>query len=137
MPLKFHFEKEKSSIFGKVYRPVAPIGFWSKKIKNWVEALTVVDTGADYTLLPRHTAENLGIDLKKDCQIFETTGVGGVQKVYLLRSWRVKLGKWEKRAPVGFLSSDNVPPLLGRQGFLEDFKVVFEKHTVSFSRSRK
>lgn len=133
MALKFPFEEEKSSIFGKVYRPVAPVYFWSEKIKNWVEILTVVDTGADYTLLPRHMADSLGVDLKNDCQKLETAGVGGTQRVYLLRSWKIKLGKWEKRAPVGFLDSDNVPPLLGRQDLLEDFRVVFEKHQVSFS----
>jgi len=137
MPLKFPFGEEKSTIFGKVYRPVAPVYFWSKKIKGWVGILTVVDTGADYTLLPRHMADSLGVDLKKDCQKFETTGVGGSETVYLLRSWKVKLGTWEKNIPVGFLDSDTVPPLLGRQDFLEDLKVVFEKHEVSFSKSRE
>ena len=99
--------------------------------------MTVVDTGADYTLSPRHMADSLGVDLKKDCQKFETTGVGGSETVYLLRSWKVKLGTWEKNIPVGFLDSDTVPPLLGRQDFLEDLKVVFEKHEVSFSKSRE
>ena len=30
----------------------------------------IVDTGADYTLLPRFLAEDLKIDLEKDCKVF-------------------------------------------------------------------
>lgn len=40
----------------------------------------IVDTGADYTLLPRFMAEKLGINLEKDCKDFTTFGVGGGRK---------------------------------------------------------
>lgn len=128
---------ENSPIFGKVYRLVALMCFWSKKIEGWVEILGIVDTGADYTLLPCHMAKNLGVNFKKDCQKFATTGIGGTQNVYLVRYWKVKLGKWEKTIPVGFLDSDTIPPLLGRQEFLEDFQIVFENHAVNFNQPRK
>jgi hypothetical protein len=39
---------------------------------------------------------------------------------------------WKKgliaRIPVGFLGRSDISPLLGRLGFLETFRVVFEKH---------
>ena len=42
----------------------------------------IVDTGADYTLLPRFLAPVLGIDLNKDCQKLKTSGVGGEERVF-------------------------------------------------------
>ncbi len=137
MKIKFPFEIKTSGIFGPVSRPVAKVDFWSKFSNNWVEILMLVDTGADYTLLPKFYAESLGINLEKDCNAYSTFGIGGSETVYILKRTKVKLGKLEFKIPVGFLERDNIPPLLGRQNFLEDFKVVFFKHTTSFSDFQK
>lgn len=137
MKIKFPFEIKSSGIFGPVSRPVAKIDFWSKLSNNWVEILMLVDTGADYTLLPKFYAEDLGINLEKDCKSYSTFGIGGTETVYVLKGIKVKLGKWEFKIPIGFLERDNIPPLLGRQNFLEDFKVVLFKHTTSFSDFQK
>lgn len=95
----------------------------------------IVDTGADYTILPRFYAYDLGINLHKDCMAYQTFGIGGSEKVYLLKNAKVKLGRWERFVPVGFLNRDDIPPLMGRQEFLEIFKVTFINHsTVFFSR---
>jgi len=76
----------------------------------------------------------LKINLKKECQLFKTAGIGGEEKVYLKKDLNVKIGNWERTVPVGFLDKDNIPPLLGRQGFLETFEVLFSSnHTVNFS----
>ena len=113
---------------------MAEVLFWSKIDKYWLSVQMVIDTGADYSLLPKFMAEKLGISLKKDCRIFHTRGVGGAEKVYFLPKTKVKLGHWERIIPVGFLDKDNIPPLLGRQKFLETFEVLFSpNHTVSFS----
>ncbi|KKS20640.1 MAG: hypothetical protein UU81_C0019G0015 [Microgenomates group bacterium GW2011_GWC1_41_8] len=40
----------------------------------------------------------------------------------------------ELTIPVGFLDSDDVPPLLGRHGFMEIFKTCFDNHMVYFSK---
>ena len=130
--LKFPFEKRPSSIFGQVFRPIAKVNFWSNKIKRWVEIIMIVDTGADYTLLPRFYALDLGINLRKDCIPYSTTGVGGAEKVHIFKKAKVKLGKWGRVIPIGFLDRDDIPPLLGRQDFLENFKVVFYKHITYF-----
>lgn len=132
LTLKFPFEKRSSSIFGQVFRPIAKVSFWSSKIKRWVEIIMIVDTGADYTLLPRFYALDLGIHLRKDCIPYSTTGIGGTEKVYIFKKAKVKLGKFERIIPLGFLNRDNIPPLLGRQDFLQTFKVVFYKHITYF-----
>ena len=98
----------------------------------------IVDTGADYTLLPRFMADKLGIDLENDCKVFTTYGVGGGERVYFLPKIKVKLGEWERTIPVGFLERNEVPPLLGRHLFLETFESLFSSnHTVSFSSNKK
>ena len=130
--LGFAFEKHPSAIFGSIYRPVAKVNFWSYKFNQWLEIILIVDTGADYTLLPKFYSVDLGIDLKKDCTAYITHGVGGAEKVYMLKNAKVKLGKWETKIPLGFLDHDNIPPLLGRQRFLEVLKVSFHRHITCF-----
>ena len=134
MALTFPFEKKPSSIFKEVFRPVVQVFLYSEVKKIWYEIWMIVDTGADYTLLPKYFAERLKIDLKKECRLFKTAGIGGEEKVYLKENLKVKIGNWERFVPVGFLDKENIPPLLGRQGFLETFEVLFSSnHTVNFS----
>ena len=134
MVLKFPFKKEQSSILGTIYRPIARIIFWSKREKNWLAVRMIVDTGADYTLLPRFMAERLGVNLEKDCKVFNTYGIGGGERVYFLPKIKVKLGDWKRIIPIGFLERNEIPPLMGRHLFLETFETLFSSnHTVSFS----
>ena len=133
MEVKFPFEVKRSGIFGQTARPVARVDFWSQLTKDWVEIIMLVDSGADYTLLPRFYALDLGVNLEKDCRPYSTFGIGGAETVYIFQKEKVKLGKWQFAIPVGFLERDNIPPLLGREKFLEKFKVVFCQHTTSFS----
>ncbi len=134
MALKFPFRVEKSSILGLIHRPIAQVFFWSNKQKEWTEVWMIIDTGADYTLLPRFMAQELKVDLEKDCKIFSTYGVGGKERVYFLPKIKVKLGNWERMIPVGFLERNEIPPLMGRHLFLENFETLFSSnHTVSFS----
>lgn len=134
MALKFPFKQEKSPILGLIYRPLAKVLFWSKIQGNWIGVRMIVDTGADYTLLPRFMAEKLGINLEKECKAFMTFGVGGGERVYFLPKIKAKLGTWERIIPIGFLERNEIPPLMGRHLFLETFGTFFSSnHTVSFS----
>jgi len=138
MALKFAFKKEKSPILGIIYRPITQVFFWSEKDKYWSEIWMIVDTGADYTLLPRYLANDLGINLKKDCRTFLTKGIGGNEKVYFLPKIKVKLGKWKRIIPIGFLDRNEIPPLMGRHLFLETFETLFSSdHIISFSQKKR
>ena len=132
--MKFPFRIVKSTILGNIYRPVAQIFLLSKKLNQWTEIWMIVDTGADYSLLPRFMADKLGINLEKECKIFSTYGVGGQERVYFLPKIRAKLGNWEGIIPIGFLERNEIPPLMGRHKFFEIFETHFSsKHFVSFS----
>lgn len=130
MQVRFPFEEQKTQIFGVVRRPVADVLFWSKDLSDWFPVKMVVDTGADYTILPKWVAAKLGVNVKKDCRKFTTIGVGGRQNVYVVSGgWKVKLGEWEKIITLGFLGGNNIPPLLGRINCLELLKVTLENFT--------
>lgn len=133
MAVSFPFKEEKSSIFGVISRPIAEVLFKNIREDVWQPVTMIVDTGADYTLLPKFFASTLSINLMRDCRLITTQGVGGSSKVYLLkRPLQVRIGAFERRVPVGFLSNDYIPPLLGRHEFFETFRVVFDKFSVVF-----
>lgn len=87
----------------------------------------IIDTGADYCLFPKRYADIFGIDIQKDCEPEKTLGVGGAETVYQYKGLPMKIGNWQKNVPVGFLEKDNVPPLLGRLGCIELFRLIFEE----------
>lgn len=134
MALTFPFDKVYSPILGVIYRPIARVQFFSRTKKRWYGIWMVVDTGADYTILPKEYSSRFGIDLEKDCRIFKTSGIGGEEKVYFLNRIKIKLGNWEKDIPVGFLNRNEIPPLLGRHKFLETFETTFSSnHILTFT----
>lgn len=134
MDLTFKYDKDTSPILGIIQRPIAQVFFYSQKKGHWFEAWMIVDTGADYTLLPKYFSKALDIDLKKDCRAFSTVGIGGAEKVYFLKKIRAKLGPWEREIPVGFLDRDEIPPLMGRHLFLETFESLFSSnHILTFT----
>lgn len=136
MDVKFPFENVGKSFFGPIFRPVAKVSLKSIKINVWAETWMVVDTGADFTILPRYLTADLGISLEDDCVKDTTFGVGGQQSIYLCKKKiKAKLGEIERDIPVAFFDTNEVPALLGRLGFLETFDTEFLKsHVVVFRK---
>jgi predicted aspartyl protease len=131
--VKAPFKKIALSYLGRIFRPYVLVFLTSTKTDEWFPAEMVVDSGADYTLLPKRYAFYLGVDLEKDCKAETTLGVGGSETIYLYKEGiTVKIGKWQKKIPVGFLERDDVPPLLGRLECLEVLKVTFDKKKTIF-----
>lgn len=134
MGVKFQFKKEERCYFGQVFRPVANVSFKTRKSGFWINAWMIIDSGADFSILPKYFSEDLEISLEEDCLKDTTVGVGGEQSIYLLKNKiSVKLGNLARNVPIAFFDSDEIPPLLGRLGFLETFNTEFLKsHTVVF-----
>lgn len=130
--ISFPFQKEVSEIFGIVHRPVAEVAVWSFKRKGWIKIVALVDTGADYTLLPSYFIPILGVDLKRDCHVHSTSGIGGTMNVCVFEKMPLRIGNWQHQIPVGFLKQDNIPPLLGRQECLEKMGVWLYKKRTTF-----
>lgn len=133
MAVKFKFKEEKSGLFRKIRRPVAKVLLKHNKENLWQPVDMLVDTGADYTLLPNYMAHFLGINLLKDCRVIDTRGVGGSSKVYFVKKKvAARLGSYNRMVLLGILQNNSIPPILGRHEFFETFKVTFEKFTVTF-----
>jgi len=87
----------------------------------------IIDSGADYSLLPKRYAAVLGIRLE-ECEEEKTVGIGGVEVVYQYKNLPIKVGSWEQKIPVGFLEREDIPALMGRLGCIEVIKLIFEDH---------
>lgn len=133
MKISFPYESEHSNIFGFIKRPIAQVSFWSKKRKRWFNYTMIVDTGADYSLLPYSASEDLAIDLEREAKVFKTFGIGGSETVYLIKQFKIKIGDGELSIPVGFLGRDDIPPLLGRQACLNRFNLLFSRFITFFT----
>ena len=128
MDVKFPFEYTGKCLFGSIHRPVAKVTLQSLSNNIWVDTWVVVDTGADFTIFPRHLAEKLRISLENDCIKDTTFGVGGEQTIYLCkRKINAKIGTFQREIPLAFFDSNEVPALLGRLGALEAFNTEFLK----------
>lgn len=132
--MKFPFEDNGSHHFGHIFRPIAKVLFESPIIAKSIGIWMIVDTGADFTIIPRHFSEKLRISLETDCIKDRTSGVGGSQTIYLVRSKILaKIGSIERKIPLAFFDTNEVPALMGRLGFLETFDTTFLKsHSVVF-----
>lgn len=124
------FSFRGSSYLGNIYRPYVQLLISSDKIDEWIPIEMIVDTGADYSLFPKRYAGLLGINAEKECFAQTTYGVGGKEGIYLYKKGiKIKVGNWQERIPLGFLSRNDVPPLLGRLKCLEDLTLIMRKHT--------
>ena len=136
MDVSFDFKEEGESFWGKIFRPVAKVTFKSPHTDETVTVWMIVDTGADYTILPRQWAVKLGIDFVKDCWKLETSGIGGEKTSYFLKKRiEVNLGGIKKNVPVAFFDDDQAPALLGRLGFMELFDTTFFKNKKGIFKS--
>jgi hypothetical protein len=129
---QFPFVKVGRGPLGEIFRPYAKVLIFAKKKKMWLPVNMVVDSGADYTLLPRKYALILEVDLGKGCLVETILGVGGSETVYLYRKLLIKIGNWQNEILVGFLERNDIPALLGRLEFMENLRVIFENHRTIF-----
>lgn len=137
MDLRFNYEYTGESFFGGIYRPVAKVAFVSPRVSDKIVSVwMIVDSGADYSILPHHLSEKLRVSFEQDCVTDTTYGVGGQRTVYFLKDRiKVQIGNIQKSVPLAFFDSDEIPPLLGRQGFMETFDVEFLKSRIVVFKS--
>ncbi len=128
----FPYERRASAIFGTVRRPVAHVELYSAVFQRWIAYTMIVDTGADYCVLPASIAWDLGIKLRQ-CEPHTASGIGGQQKVFLHRTVQMRLGSWEFLVPVGFVEREDLPPLLGRYQCLDLFDLRLRTFVTTFS----
>jgi len=134
MNVSFAYDDLGKSIYGHIYRPVVKVKLQSPDSKHQLNVWMIVDTGADYTILPRDYSQKLRISLEKDCTKDTTLGVGGGQIVYFCKNKiHASIGQMARDIPLAFFDNNEVPALMGRLGFLETFNIAFSKnHKTTF-----
>ena len=100
------FDFRGEGYLGKIYRPYIQVLLTSKNIDELIPVEVLIDTGADYTLLPKKYADLLDINLLKECKLDRTYGIGGEEKIYLCKNLiTLKINDFKMIIPAGFLAN--------------------------------
>lgn len=125
---KYECLKRKSEIFGEVRRPLITVRFFSETRNIWIPSYdTLVDSGADVSIIPRY----LGNLLVKDVTDGKKIGIKGIapdsKLVCYLHTLKVIVAGKELNIPVAIADSNKVLAILGRLKGLDIFNVEFQK----------
>ena len=128
MALSFHYKEVKIPGLPLIRRPMIPIVFSHEG--EAFETMELLDSGADFTAFTKEIADVLGLDLSGPRE--KALGVGG--DIETIRSKvNITVSKAHEHysffIPVKVLLTENssMPPLLGREGFFDEFSITFEE----------
>jgi len=85
----------------------------------------LLDTGADFTMLPRYMADDLGISLSQ-CRQIPSFGIEGSALTTYVSTIHVKLAAWDFDLTCLISAKDVTPFILGRMGLFDRFSVTFD-----------
>ncbi len=110
--------------------PFIPI-FVRTEGNKLVRLVALLDSGADTTVLPKGLAKILG--LKEEKEIIETGGIGGKVKVKKSKmQFRISGSRENYPLTIPILvlqdSNEDMPLILGRQGFFENFHITLRQN---------
>ncbi len=114
---------ESETEFGPLVDPtiVLPV----KTLKGYRPFEFILDSGADYTMVPRHMAAKVGVDLAAARKL-RIKGIEGSGVAAGMAQMTVRIGPHDVELPCLFSFGERVPFLLGRMGFFSRFNVTFD-----------
>ncbi len=105
-------------------KPLISVSFLSNLDRRWFNLRYVLaDTGADYTTLPLGVGERLVADIEQGQPVW-ISGVNVTANAFL-HPLHARLGAVEFEVDVAIVTSNDVPPILGRIDALDRFAVTF------------
>lgn len=106
-----------------------------------IEVVALIDSGADISVIPQGLAEFLNLNLTGEKE--KANGIGGEISV-INSSVNVNIKKnrenYTFKMPVQvIIGPDEIPPLLGRRGFFDEFIITFDNKNkkVTLKKSTK
>ena len=125
MTLTFKYKTIKRSDNTETRTPSIPITLIGKSIR--FNTLSLIDSGADISVIPKDVAELLGLDLNKEKD--SAYGIGGrVESIETNINITIEKGheSYNLQMPIKvILGNYDFPILLGREGFFEEFVISF------------
>ncbi len=127
--MKFKYSEYSNPDGSKIYRPIVPIMFRYKS--RFIQTAAIVDSGADFTILPIEIAGILEIKLdQREKMTFHGAGNNSFT-VYpspvdiepILRQSGFRTINWQTKI---YFAESQPGILLGHGGFLERFKVTLD-----------
>ncbi len=98
MEFTFPYRRERSKLFGKIYRPVVPVDLrWENE--EWINQKMYLDSGADVSLIPLKLGDTLGFDMVYD-DIKEMNVIGYSTIPVIIENINIKLCDIEFKARV-------------------------------------
>ena len=119
--------EETQTAFGRLVIP--RIAVEVRTIYGYQAYRFLLDTGADFTMLPRFMAADLGIDISR-CRRLRSIGIEGKAITSYLSTMHIRLTSWEFDLACLISKKDTTPFILGRMG-------VFNRFTIFFDNRRK
>jgi len=125
---KYKFTKRPEPL-NPIYTPSIPVTLAGRK--ESVDAIALLDSGADLSVIPNGLANILGLELSKETE--EVYGIGGSlnSKTAIVQA-TIKNAheKYSFKIPVKVIIDeldDEFPILIGRDGFFENFEITFKE----------
>jgi hypothetical protein len=121
---EYRFARKSSKKFGEVYEPTIPVEIIGPN--KTVEALMVVDSGADISLLPHWVAEIVGLHLNSENRR-DIHGIGDESIPYILDTVRMRIADSEITPRIAWALGEEVPFVLGRLDVFKEFSIEFRE----------
>lgn len=117
---------DKKTNLGNVPDVEIPVSLLTKN--GYQSVIFLLDTGADFTMLPKHVAEWLGIDLTS-CPQHRSYGIEGSKGV---RVWvtkiHIKICTHELEIRCLFSENEACPYIIGRADIFSHFSILFDNN---------
>lgn len=128
---KFPYRREptraSSAYPERVYVPRPRIEIRLAHGERFVTLLALVDSGADDCLFPLEVAQYLRLPLQRDA-IHRYGGIGSGNITAMFGRVALHVGQWTlPDFYTGFSDSPSVVPILGQNGFFDQFEVTFNR----------
>ena len=125
MVLNFRYHAIDGATNG-LRKPTIPVEF-KMNSGGYVEVMCLIDSGSDVIVLPKGIADLINLKIHEKSTSNGIEGEVPVDKGYA--SFRIKKerGYHTFNAKVEVLHTDDIPVILGRQGFFDRFKITIDK----------
>jgi len=111
--MKFPYQREGSSLFGEIYRPIAELEVETQA--GWITLLAYIDSGADISILPASFLKAFGVVVEEE-ETKEVRGVGGAKVPVILKDVRMMIGELVFNAKIAIALVEDILYILGREG---------------------